>query len=71
MKIFGKNNTDEKCKFLTLHCPDVIYIAIKDIAMMRWYERELVTRLCTQSGRCWIVQETPEEILAMISEVEK
>ena len=61
----------ENAVFLKLHCPEPIYIAIKDIAVMRWYEKEMVTRICTNAGRCWVVQETPEEILEMIAEVGK
>ena len=68
MNLFGRK---EKAVFLQLHCPEPIYIAVKDIAVMRWYEKELVTRICTNAGRCWVVQETPEEILEMIAEVSK
>lgn len=64
MSIFGKKASP---KLIKLHCPGEIYVRPEEIAVMRWYDEDGgITKICLSSGRCWVVYETPEQILELM-----
>lgn len=66
MNMFRRKATHGMIK---LHCPGEIYVRPEEIAVMRWYDEDGgITRICLSSGRCWVVYETPEQILKLIKE---
>lgn len=65
--MFGKRNIPE---FIKLHCPQELFFRTSEILVMRWYEEEAITKISSSSGRCWIVYETPDEVLKLMG-VEK